>query len=228
MKSIFSEKVLPLFSFSQKLPSNSTIVRTRLYTERSEVCDCFHFNTKEIRKRVKSVKVDSLQTELAIDFGNSSKFKSIYPVAYITSKANVFRATYSYPIRYLWHDGKVEEIEIGRNSKYLTTFSDVHETIWAGSCSKQSYHEILAERYFKKDFSSSNITTYKKNNAYHRIPCPNTYECVGITVSFNYPTCIKKELQTWEEFKELLRCSESALYVRPEHFERITLPPLNF
>ena len=139
--------------------SNSTIIQTRLYTEGYGVCDCFHFNIKEIRTRVRSVlKLASLSIRLSIDFGNSSKFKSVYPAAFITSKANVFRATLSN----LWHDGKVEQIE---NFKKLTTFSNVDETIWAGSCSKQSYREALAERYFKKDFSSSNLTTYNSNLA---------------------------------------------------------------
>ena len=133
------------------------------------MCDSFIFITEEIRKITTSAEVTLLDFDLFIDFGNSSKFKFIHPVAYVTSGANVFGAVDR------WYEGKVDRIEIGRNVKSVH-ISNIRETIWSGGCSKKSYHETLVEQYFKKDFSSSNLEYLKSDTM---IPCPNIYALVG-------------------------------------------------
>ena len=197
-------------------------MRKRLYDGWTrEVCDCFIFKSEEIRKRATSSEVLSLNFDIAIDFGDSIIFKSIRPVAYITSGANVFGAVDR------WYDGKVDRIEIGRNVKEVH-ISNVRETIWIGSCSKQSYHETLTEQYFKKDFSSSNLTVnLKKNNGNSIIPCPKIAICIGMTTTFNYPTCNLTHSHTAEDIEDidldiedLLYCSYQALQVVKEEMKK--------
>ena len=105
-----------------------------------------------------SAKVRKVKTQLAIDFGDSGVFENIRPFAFITSEANIHGAMKN--IFGDWYDGKVNKIEIGRNEKEIHT-SQVYETVRVSdSCSKKTYYETLTERYFTKNFSSSNLSSF--------------------------------------------------------------------
>ena len=134
---------------------------------------------------------------------------------YTTSEANVFGATHSLGD---WYDGEVNKIDIGRNEKEIHT-SQVRETVRVSdSCSKRSYYETLTERYFRKNFSSSHLSTSPLGSR-KKILCPDTYQCIGQTLTFKYPTCNSSHSQKALKFDELLRCSLLAVKVVKEEME---------
>ena len=192
-------------------PSNAAMMHRHLCRRLRGHCDSFSFDITNVRKRLTSTEVHHAVVSIQMDFGDSEKFKSVNPIAYITSEANTFGVIGVTDIRTgRWYDGVVEQNLNGRVHNYAT-ITKVQETHWAGNCSKRSYYETLANQYFETDFMYLNLSFNNSTINITKIPCPSQYKCMAQTLTFNYPTCNRSQFSTEEEYAYISQCSNQAI-----------------